>query len=68
MCYGASLKLLINLMKRKGYYFLGSNILKNNAFFINNDYKRYLFSNIKIKDLNFYTNSNIRKVELKQES
>ncbi len=66
LCYGASLKLLINLMKRKGYYFLGSNILKNNAFFINNDYKKDVyFPNIKIKDLNFYTDSNIRESRTK---
>ena len=43
LCYGASLKLLINLMKRKGYYFVGSNSLKNNAFFINNDYKKDIY-------------------------
>lgn len=66
LCYGASLKLLINLMKRKGYYFVGSNSLKNNAFFINNDYKKDIyFPNIKIKDLNFYTDSNIRESRTK---
>ena len=62
LCYGASLKLIINLMKRKGYYFLGTNILKNNAFFVNDEYKKEIhFPNIKIKDLNFYTESNIRE-------
>ena len=49
-------------MKRKGYYFLGTNILKNNAFFVNDEYKKEIhFPNIKIKDLNFYTESNIRE-------
>ena len=52
-------------MKRKGYYFVGSNSLKNNAFFINNDYKRYLFSKHKNQDLNFYTDSNIRESRTK---
>ncbi len=62
LCYGASLKLIINLMKRKGYYFLGTNTLKNNAFFVNEEYKKEIyFQNIKIKDLNFYTDSNIRE-------
>ncbi len=62
LCYGASLKLMINLMKRKGYYFLGTNTLKNNAFFVNDEYKKEIyFPNIKIKDLNFYTDSNIRE-------
>ncbi len=62
LCYGASLKLIINLMKRKGYYFIGTNSLKNNAFFINDEYKKEIyFPNIKTKDLNFYTDSNIRE-------
>jgi hypothetical protein len=33
-CWGASLKAIINLMKRKGYYFIGTNRLNCNAFFI----------------------------------
>ena len=62
LCYGASLKLIINLMKRKGYYFIGTNTLKNNAFFVNDEYKKDIyFPNIKTKDLNFYTDSNIRE-------
>ena len=33
-CYGLSLKALINLMKKKGYLFLGCNVECCNAFFI----------------------------------
>jgi hypothetical protein len=33
-CYGLSLKALINLMKKKGYIFLGCNVECCNAFFI----------------------------------
>jgi hypothetical protein len=33
-CWGASLKAIINLMNRKGYYFIGTNRLNCNAFFI----------------------------------
>ncbi len=38
LCWGTSLKALINLMKEKNYTFIGSNLLRHNAFFINNDY------------------------------
>jgi hypothetical protein len=34
LCFGMSLKALINIMKKKGYIFLGVNNLKNNAFFV----------------------------------
>ena len=37
MCWGASLKAIINLMKKKGYTFLGSNRLNCNSFFILNE-------------------------------
>lgn len=33
-CFGASLKLIINLMKQKGYIFIGTNRLNCNAFFL----------------------------------
>ena len=33
-CWGVSLKAIINLMKKKGYTFLGSNRLNCNAFFV----------------------------------
>ncbi|MDC0876655.1 hypothetical protein OAP78_06950 [Candidatus Pelagibacter sp.] len=49
--YGASLKAYVNLMKEKGYYFLGVNRLRNNAFFINNDFSKKFFFN-KLKDMN----------------
>ena len=57
-----SLKALINIMNKKNYYFIGTNTQKNNAFFISKDYaKEKFFKNIKIKNLNSYTNSNIRE-------
>ena len=34
LCYGASLKALIKLMKRKKYVFVGTNIACHNAFFV----------------------------------
>ena len=57
--YGASLKSYVKLMDDKGYYFLGVNRLRNNAFFINNDFtKTEFFKNINEMDLKDCTNSN----------
>ena len=62
LCYGMSLKALINLMNQKGYYFVGTNLQKNNAFFILKEFKKEdFFQKIKIKNLDNYTNSNIRE-------
>ena len=61
LCYGMSLKALINLMNKKGYYFIGANLQKNNAFFVSKIFKKEdFFKNIKIKNLDDYINSNIR--------
>ena len=61
LCYGMSLRALINLMDKKGYYFIGTNLQKINAFFISKDFKKEeFFKNIEIKSLDNYTNSNIR--------
>ena len=57
-----SLKALIELMREKNYYFIGTNLQKMNAFFISNDFKKEdYFKNIEIdNNLQDYTNSNIR--------
>ena len=61
LSYGMSLKSLINLMNKKGYYFIGANLQKNNAFFVLKKFKKEdFFQSIKIKNLDNYTNSNIR--------
>ena len=61
LCYGMSLKALINLMDKKGYYFIGTNLQKINAFFISKEFKKEeFFKNIEIKSLDNYTDSNIR--------
>ena len=55
-----SLKALINLMKKKGFIFLGVNYLKNNAFFINEDFKNNfdkIIENINSNCLNEFTNN-----------
>ena len=61
LCYGMSLSALIDIMREKNYYFVGTNLQKMNAFFISNDFnKKNFFENLEIKSLENYTNSNIR--------
>ena len=60
LCYGMSLRAIINLMNRKNYTFIGTNKACNNAFFINNSDVDKL--NIDLPDVNNlekYTQSNI---------
>ena len=61
LCYGMSLRALVRLMKNKGFYFIGTNTFKNNAFFINEDYpfKDYFknFNKINYLDLETYADS-----------
>ena len=40
LCYGMSLRALIELMEEKNYYFIGTNLQKMNAFFISNVQQR----------------------------
>jgi len=62
LCFGMSLKALINLMKRKNFYFIGTNSVRNNAFFISNDYPiDQYFKNLKVEDTTYYVDSNIRE-------
>ena len=58
LCWGVSLKGLIKLMNDKNFVFLGTNNLKNNAFFVNKDFEQ-LFKKViseKNRGLISYTN------------
>ena len=56
LCYGMSLRALIRIMKEKGFYFIGTNNFKNNAFFINDSFsKNEYFSSLDIVDDNILT-------------
>lgn len=58
LCYGMSIKAAINLMDKKNYYFLGTNNLKNNAFFVSKNFpKSEFFPRLEIENINDTTNS-----------
>jgi hypothetical protein len=61
LCYGMSIKALIDIMDSKNYYFVGTNLQKFNAFFISKDYsKRKYFPNLAKNYLKNTINTNIR--------
>ena len=62
LCFGASLKALINLMMKKNFVFVGTNLTLCNAFFVSKEYINQININIPdINDLSNYTNSFIRE-------
>ncbi len=62
LCYGMSLIALKNIMIKKNFYLIGTNSTRNNAFFISEEFKQSeYFPNIKIKDLDYYTDFNYRE-------
>ena len=57
--WGMSLKALVNLMIKKKFIFVGVNALKNNAFFVNEDYKNFvheIIESVKFQKLEDFTN------------
>ena len=49
LCFGMSLRAAIEIMNEKNFYFVGTNLLRNNAFFISKNYtKQEYFNNLKI--------------------
>ena len=60
LCFGMSLIALTELMKKKKFYFVGTNILRNNAFFISDEYpKNKFFPKLKIQNIEKNAYSNI---------
>jgi hypothetical protein len=58
LCWGVSLRALVKLMKAKGYIFLGVNQLKNNAFFVIDDFENEftkIINKIDQNDLSIFT-------------
>lgn len=61
LCYGASLKAIVNLMKKKGFVFVGTNLHRVNAFFIQKKFLKKINLNLNNRNLKKYTDSNIRE-------
>lgn len=62
LCWGMSLRALINLMEDKGFDFVGSNSLRNNAFFIKNEFINLLsLDSIDTSNLKNFTNARFRE-------
>lgn len=62
LCFGASLRAIIDLMEKKNFKFIGTNLTRCNAFFLQINYLNKI--NIEISNLNNlknHTNSNIRE-------
>ena len=62
LCFGASLKALINLLNKKGYIFLGTNLLRTNAFFVLKKFKDKINLDLSnTNHLNKHVDSQIRE-------
>ena len=62
LCFGASLRAIINLMKSKGFKFIGVNKNCINAFFINEDFMQDInLEAVNEHNLENFTNSNYRE-------
>ena len=62
LCFGASLKAIISLLDKKGYIFLGTNLLRSNAFFVLKKFKEQIKINLPdLTHLDRYVDSNIRE-------
>lgn len=61
LCYGSSLKAIINILKEKGFSFIGVNDLKNNAFFVLNEYLKLVSLNPPKENLLEYTRAKYRE-------
>lgn len=59
LCFGMSLKAAIKIMNEKNFYFIGTNLLRNNAFFISKNYdKDEYFRNLNINNIENSTDAN----------
>ena len=62
LCWGVSLESLIKIMFEKNYTFVGSNDLRNNAFFVSNDHiDKIKFKKPNLENLIEFTNATFRE-------
>lgn len=66
LCWGMSLRALINLMNEKGFKFIGSNSLRNNAFFVKADLVNLLsLDHVDLKNISNFTYARFRENKIK---
>ena len=62
LCFGMSLKAAIKVMEEKNFYFVGVNLMRNNAFFISNIFpKDHYFKNLQVDNLEKINNANFQE-------
>ena len=62
LCFGASLKAIISLLDKKGFMFLGTNLMRSNAFFVLKKFRNQIKINLPdTTNLGRYVDSNIRE-------
>ncbi|MAL65543.1 MAG: hypothetical protein CMF94_05515 [Candidatus Marinimicrobia bacterium] len=62
LCFGMSIKAAIEIMEKKNFYFIGTNLLRNNAFFVSKNYpKNKFFQNLIIEDPTYSANATFRE-------
>tara|TARA_X000000950_G_C13878708_1_gene645949 strand:+ start:88 stop:1023 length:936 start_codon:yes stop_codon:yes gene_type:complete len=62
LCFGMSLKAAVEIMEEKNFYFVGVNLMRNNAFFISKEFqKNDYFKNLKIDKLEQINEANFRE-------
>lgn len=62
LCFGMSLKAAIDIMREKNFYFVGVNLMRNNAFFVSNIFpKNEYFKNLRIDDLTQIDDANFQE-------
>ena len=62
LCFGMSLQAAIQIMKEKNFYFLGVNLMRNNAFFVSNIFpKDKFFKNLILADSKTIDEANFRE-------
>lgn len=62
LCFGMSLKAAIKIMEEKNFYFVGVNLMRNNAFFVSNNFpKNDYFENLQVDSLEKIDNANFQE-------
>lgn len=62
LCFGMSLKATVELMSKKNFAFIGSNLMRNNAFFVRKDLlKKISLKKVNDKDLKNHVDANFRE-------